>query len=66
MARQPEDVIDFLLQTCVVEELSPSLCDALTGGRDADAMLREIERSNLFVVPLDEERQAYRYHHLFA
>lgn len=43
-----------------------SLCDALTLRSDADAMLRELERSNLFVVPLDEDRVAYRYHHLFA
>jgi LuxR family maltose regulon positive regulatory protein len=66
LARQAEEVIGFLLHTCVLEELTASLCDAVTGGTDADAMLRELERSNLFVVPLDEERHAYRYHHLFA
>lgn len=66
LARQPEDVIAFLLRTCVLEELTPSLCNELTGGMDADVKLQELERSNLFVVPLDEERLSYRYHHLFA
>ena len=66
LGRQPDDVIDFLLHTCVLEELTGPLCDALTGGTGADATLRELERTNLFVVPLDQERLAYRYHHLFA
>jgi len=66
LVRQPENIIDFLLRTCLLEELTASLCDAVTGASGAGATLRELERSNLFVVPLDEERQAYRYHHLFA
>jgi LuxR family maltose regulon positive regulatory protein len=66
LARQPDDVIDFLLQTCILEELTPALCQALTGRLDCVAALRELERSNLFVVPLDDERLAYRYHHLFV
>jgi LuxR family maltose regulon positive regulatory protein len=68
LARLPEEVIGFLLHTCVLEELTASLCAALTGTSDggAEAVLRELERSNLFVVPLDEERLAWRYHHLFA
>jgi LuxR family transcriptional regulator, maltose regulon positive regulatory protein len=66
LARLPGEVIGFLLHTCVLEELTASLCAALTGGTDADATLRELERGNLFVVPLDEERLAWRYHHLFA
>jgi LuxR family maltose regulon positive regulatory protein len=68
LARLPEEVIGFLLHTCVLEELTASLCAALTGTSDGDAeaVLRELERSNLFVVPLDEERLAWRYHHLFA
>jgi LuxR family transcriptional regulator, maltose regulon positive regulatory protein len=64
LARQPNDVIDFLLQTCILEELTPALCQALTGRLDSEAALRELERSNLFVVPLEDERLAYRYHHL--
>jgi LuxR family maltose regulon positive regulatory protein len=59
-------VTGFLLHTCVLQELTASLCAALTGGSDADAALRELERSNLFVVPLDQDRLAWRYHHLFA
>ena len=66
LARQPDDVIGFLLHTCVLEDLTASLCEALTGDTGAAAALRELERSNLFVVPLDEERLAYRYHHLFG
>ena len=66
LARQPDEVIDFLLHTCVLEELTAGLCDALTGREDADVRLRELERNNLLVVPLDEERLAFRYHHLFA
>jgi LuxR family maltose regulon positive regulatory protein len=66
LARQPDDVTTFLLHTCLLDELTASRCDALTGRSDADEMLRALERSNLFVVPLDEERRAYRYHHLFA
>jgi LuxR family transcriptional regulator, maltose regulon positive regulatory protein len=66
LARQPDELIDFLLRTCVLDELTGSLCDAVTGRNGADATLRELERINLFVVPLDEERLAYRYHHLLA
>jgi LuxR family transcriptional regulator, maltose regulon positive regulatory protein len=66
LAREPADVIDFLLRTCVLDELTGPLCDALTGGSGAEATLRNLERINLFVVPLDAERLAYRYHHLFA
>jgi LuxR family maltose regulon positive regulatory protein len=66
LARQSGEVIGFLSRTCVLEDLTASLCDALTGGDDGAAMLQELERTNLFVVPLDEDRWAYRYHHLFA
>jgi len=66
LARQNAELIDFLLQTSVVDELTASLCDELTGGSDAEVKLRELERTNLFLVPLDEERIAYRYHHLFV
>jgi len=66
LARQPEPVSEFLIHTCVLDELTVSLCDALTGRSTADAMLRELECSNLFVVPLDDERRSYRYYHLFG
>jgi LuxR family maltose regulon positive regulatory protein len=66
LARQPDDLIDFLLRSCVVDELTASLCAVLTDRADPQAALRDLERSNLFLVPLDEERHAYRYHHLFV
>jgi len=56
----------FLLQTSVLNSLCGSLCDAVTGRNDSGEMLETLERGNMFVVPLDDRRQWYRYHHLFA
>ena len=64
--RQPAEIQSFLLQTSVLGRLSGSLCDALTGQVDGKTVLAELERGNLFLVPLDDRRQWYRYHHLFA
>ncbi len=66
LLRQPADVQAFLLQTAPLERLSAALCNAVTGRGDGQAMLEWLERHNLFVIPLDEERRAYRYHRLFA
>jgi len=66
LARQPERVRDFSLQTSILDHLTGSLCDALTGRSDGQGMLERLERDNLFVFALDEERRWYRYHHLFA
>ena len=66
LQRQPEDVRHFLLQTAILDRLSGSLCDAVTGQEDGKGMLELLERANLFVIPLDDQRQWYRYHHLFA
>jgi LuxR family transcriptional regulator, maltose regulon positive regulatory protein len=66
LRRQPLAVQTFLLQTCCLERLCASLCDAVTGQADGQAMLEQIERENLFLVPLDNRRLWYRYHHLFA
>jgi LuxR family maltose regulon positive regulatory protein len=63
---QPKDVRKFLLRTSVLERMSAPLCDALTGYDDGQEMLERLERENLFVAPLDDERRWYRYHHLFA
>jgi LuxR family maltose regulon positive regulatory protein len=63
---QPEDVRSFLLDTSVLDDLSGPLCDAVTGRTDGQQQLEALERANLFVVPLDDERQWWRYHHLFA
>jgi LuxR family transcriptional regulator, maltose regulon positive regulatory protein len=64
--RQPEQVIRFLLETSVLDRLSGPLCDAVTGRTDSQILLEEIERANLFLIPLDEVRGWWRYHHLFA
>jgi len=66
LQQQPDHVRTFLLQTSILERLSGPLCDAITGQEDSRGMLEALERGNLFVVPLDDERQWYRYHHLFA
>jgi len=64
--RQPEPVRSFLIQTSILGLLSGPLCDAVTGLGDGKAMLEALDRKNLFLVPLDDRRQWYRYHHLFA
>jgi LuxR family transcriptional regulator, maltose regulon positive regulatory protein len=64
--RQPDDVTDFLLATSVLRELDARVCRAITGDPDPQARLRDIEARGLFLVPLDDRRQRYRYHQLFA
>lgn len=64
--RQGPDVRSFLMETSILNRLSGPLCDAVTGRAGGRAMLEQLERANLFVVPLDDRRQWYRYHHLFA
>jgi LuxR family maltose regulon positive regulatory protein len=64
--RQPDDVRTFLLRTSVLERLCAPLCSAVTGETDAAAMLRRIERAHLFVQPLDDHGEWYRYHGLFS
>ena len=76
LQRQPEHVRSFLLQTSILDRLNGPLCDAVTGQEDGQnatwrrvtgtRMLENLERDNLFVVPLDDKREWYRYHHLFA
>jgi len=66
LQRQPPAVRDFLLQTSILHHLTGRLCEAVTGRSGGQAMLRQLEQSNLFLVPLDEEHHWYRYHHLFA
>ena len=63
---QPGQVRAFLLETSVLERLSAELCDAVTGRAGSQAMLAGVERAGLFLVPLDEVRGWWRYHHLFA
>ncbi|KAE8763917.1 LuxR C-terminal-related transcriptional regulator [Georgenia thermotolerans] len=66
LQRQPADVRDFLLRTSILGRLSGPLCDAVTGTAGGAARLAALERANLFLVPLDDHRRWYRYHHLFA
>jgi LuxR family maltose regulon positive regulatory protein len=65
LAEQPAALQAFLLRTSILERLCAPLCDAVTGGDDAGSQLREVHRSNLFLVPLDSRGEWYRYHHLF-
>src|SRR5919199_1811962 len=66
LRRQSEHVRHFLLQTAILDRLSGPLCDAITGQQGGTARLEALERGNFFVVPLDDRRQWYRYHHLFG
>jgi LuxR family maltose regulon positive regulatory protein len=68
LSRQPEEVQRFLLNTSVLSRLSGPLCDTLLGNpaQSSQQLLEGLERSNLFIIPLDNRRQWYRYHHLFA
>src|SRR6266699_3500320 len=66
LERQSEQVRTFLLETSVLARLSGGLCDAVTGRDGSQAMLEQVERANLFLVPLDEVRGWWRYHQLFA
>ena len=64
--QQPSGIREFLTRTSILGRFCAPLCDAVTGSADAAAIIDELERENLFVVPLDERRQWFRYHHLFA
>ncbi|MEJ2209074.1 MAG: helix-turn-helix transcriptional regulator, partial [Anaerolineae bacterium] len=63
---QPDSVWTFLLKSSILERMTASLCDAVTERTDGRAILARLEQDNLFLVPLDDERCWYRYHHLFA
>jgi LuxR family maltose regulon positive regulatory protein len=66
LERQGEPLRMFLLETSVLERLSGALCDAVTGRAGSRALLDQVERAGLFLLPLDEVRGWWRYHHLFA
>jgi LuxR family maltose regulon positive regulatory protein len=66
LGRQPEEIVQFLLETSLLERLCGGLCDAVTGRSDSQQLLERVERANLFLVPLDEVRGWWRYHQLFA
>jgi LuxR family transcriptional regulator, maltose regulon positive regulatory protein len=64
--RLSPDIRTFLLETSVLDRLSGALCDAILERRDSQLLLESVERANLFLLPLDDERRWWRYHHLFA
>lgn len=64
--QQPNNIQNFLLKTSILDRMTGSLCDVLTGSENGQETLELLERANLFIIPLDEERQWYRYHHLFG
>ncbi len=66
LQKQTQELKEFLLKTSVLDRLTGPLCDELTGRSNSRDMLIALERGHLFIVPLDEERQWYRYEHLFA
>ena len=66
LLRQSDEVRAFLLQTALLDRLQGSLCNAVTGSENGRQLLRQLEDDNLFLIPLDDKRQWYRYHHLFA
>ncbi len=64
--QQTAEVQDFLFATSILEQFTAPLCNALVDRQDSQTILEQLERANLFLIPLDDERQWYRYHHLFA
>jgi LuxR family maltose regulon positive regulatory protein len=63
---QPEEIRNFLIQTAILDRLYGPLCDAVTGQSGSSARLEALHRGNFFIVPLDDTRHWYRYHHLFS
>jgi LuxR family transcriptional regulator, maltose regulon positive regulatory protein len=66
LQHQPEHIRSFLLQTVMLDRFCAPLCNAVTEREDSKDVLDVLERGNLFLIPLDDQRQWYRYHHLFA
>lgn len=66
LSRQPREVRDFLLQTSILSRVAGPLSDAVTGREDGQTVLEELDAANLFLIPLDDTRTWYRYHHLFG
>ncbi|GAP09418.1 ATP-dependent transcriptional regulator [Bellilinea caldifistulae] len=64
--QQPDDLRSFLIRTSLLSRFNADLCRALTGREDAELILGRIEQANLFLIPLDDQREWYRYHHLFS
>jgi LuxR family maltose regulon positive regulatory protein len=63
---QTDDIREFLIQTSVLEQMSAPLCNKVLNRNDSGLILETLDKNNMFIVPLDDERHWYRYHHLFA
>lgn len=66
LSRLPDNVRRFLLRTSILNRFSAPLCDEVLGSNDSAAIIDDLERSNLLIVPLDQHREWYRYHQLFG
>jgi len=66
ISQQRDDIREFLIQTSILERFNAKSCEALSGYPDSQGLLSELEQANLFLIPLDDDRVWYRYHHLFA
>jgi LuxR family maltose regulon positive regulatory protein len=66
LSQQAAEIGAFLRQTAVLDRFNAPLCQAITGRTDSQAILQRLEQANLFLIPLDDARIWYRYHHLFA
>jgi LuxR family maltose regulon positive regulatory protein len=66
LRQQDKEIRDFLFQTAILEKFNAPLCNAVTGRSDSHELLSRLEQANLFIIPLDNERVWYRYHHLFG
>ncbi|PKO14093.1 MAG: helix-turn-helix transcriptional regulator [Chloroflexi bacterium HGW-Chloroflexi-10] len=66
LKRQPESIRSFLIQTAILDRLNGPLCEAVTGLQGGSTRLEALQRGNFFIIPLDDRRYWYRYHHLFG
>lgn len=66
MRQQPARIRDFVQKTAILDRFTAPLCNSITGETDSETILAQLEQGNLFLISLDEQRQWYRYHHLFA
>ncbi len=66
LSNQPRQITEFLCRTAILDRFTPSLCDAVVGSSNAAGIIDVLERENLFLIALDDDRQWYRYHRLFG
>jgi LuxR family maltose regulon positive regulatory protein len=66
LSKQKPEILDFLLKTSILDRMTGPLCDSVTGNSNGIDILQQLEKTNLFLVALDDQRRWYRYHHLFA